>query len=177
MNIVALDLSLTATGVASPAGLGLIESQPGPDDFARLAAIRHEVLVWVDSADLVVIEGYSYGVKRQSHSRAIAELGGVIRMTLHDLGFPWVDVPPASLKKYATGKGNAAKEHVLAAAIRRLGYTGHDHNEADALWLRVMALDYYNLRIPGYPAGHHAVPKAHREALHKVPWPTVARGT
>lgn len=166
MNIVALDLSLTATGVASPAGTGIIESQPGPDPFARLAAIRHEVLVWVDAADLVVLEGYGFGPQRGNAARELAELGGVIRMTLHDLGFAFVDVAPASLKKYATGKGNAAKEHVLAAAIRRLGYAGHNHNEADALWLRVMALDYYGVsdRVP-------PMPKAHRAALEKVPWP------
>ena len=41
-------------------------------------------------------------------------------------------VPVATIKRHATGKGNAGKEMVIAA-IRALGYTPADDNEADAL--------------------------------------------
>ncbi len=170
MNLAALDLSLTATGWARDGAVGVI-SPPGRvgKGTARLAWLRETLLERVDGADLVVIEGYSF------HSRgrgtiARAELGGVIRLALHDRRIPWVEVSPSSLKRYATGKGNSPKEAVLASAIRRLGYPGHSDDEADALWLLAMARDHYGL--PGAPA----MPKAHREALEGVDWPEVPVG-
>lgn len=179
MKITALDLSLTATGYAigssedptawrwKPEQLGTIATADHRG-MHRLDLIRRRVLELVDGADVVVLEGYAYGSKRQSHTRAIAELGGVIRMTLYDLGFPYVEVPPASLKKYATGKGNAGKSDVLVEAVKRLEYNGSDHNEADALWLLEMALDEYGI-IEG------CVPQTHREALEKVEWPALTK--
>lgn len=167
MNILALDLSLTSTGWARYAGgafeQGLLEPN-GRRGYDRLGWIRAEVLGLAAGADLVVIEGYSYGSK----GRAIldqAELGAVVRMALRDLGYTWVEVPPAVLKKYATGRGNAGKEEVLVEAVRRLGYGGARNDEADALWLLEMALDHYGLR------SESRVPKAQREALFKVQWP------
>jgi hypothetical protein len=44
-------------------------------------------------------------------------------------------VHSATLKKYATGKGNAKKPDMLRAAQTKLLYEGTDDNEADALWL------------------------------------------
>jgi len=46
---------------------------------------------------------------------------------------------PAEIKKFATGKGNAKKEIVFAAAQERWP-TISDHNEADARWLLEMVL-------------------------------------
>lgn len=178
MRVVGLDLSLTATGVAAEDGpLVLSTSLRGME---RLAWLQEEV--WITSStcltdgcscdgyhppDLVVLEGYAYGRLNQGHQ--LGELGGAVRLTLHREGVPFVDVPPACLKKYATGRGNAGKEEVLAAAIRRLSYGGHDHNEADALWLRAMAVDHYD--CGGEPC---LVPASHRQALQKVEWPELA---
>lgn len=180
MNILALDLSLTSTGWAAhypgTPGEWLPWSASGTLDpgsrrgYDRLDWIRGAVLELAargPGADLVVIEGYAFGSPRQSYSREIAELGGIIRMALRDLGYRWVDVPPASLKKYAAGKGNAGKELVLVEAVKRLGYGGSSNDEADALWLLEMALDHYGLTEP-------RVPKAQREALAKVEWPSIS---
>ena len=43
-------------------------------------------------------------------------------------------VPVGTIKKHATGKGNAGKEAVIAA-MRAKGYPVNDDNEADALAL------------------------------------------
>lgn len=165
----AFDLSLTATGYSMEGLLGDVLSPPRGSDrgMPRLAWIRDQVLDLSVDADVVVLEGYAMGSKRQSHTRAIGELGGVVRLALFERGTPYVEVPPATLKKLATGRGNAPKEEVLAAAIRRLGYGGHDNNEADALWLRTAALIHYGL--PDAPE----LPKMQREALGKVEWPEV----
>lgn len=164
MNIVGLDLSLSATGIATVTGVEVL-SPPNLSGCERLGWLREEVIdraiVGFGNVDLVVIEGYAYGRANQAHQ--LGELGGVIRLALYDAGIPFVDVPPAVLKKYATGRGNAGKAEVLASAIRRLGYEGHDDNEADALWLREMGVGHYG--------GRSLVPESHRTALDKVDWP------
>ena len=47
---------------------------------------------------------------------------------------PYQGVPVGTIKKYATGKGNASKEKMIEVA-RRAGYEPEDDNEADALML------------------------------------------
>lgn len=46
-----------------------------------------------------------------------------------------VGVPVGTVKKHATGKGNAPKEAMIAAAEARWGVTMSSDNEADALWV------------------------------------------
>ena len=47
---------------------------------------------------------------------------------------PYQGVPVGTIKKHATGKGNASKDDVLSA-MRALGHAPADDNEADALAL------------------------------------------
>jgi len=47
---------------------------------------------------------------------------------------PYQGVPVGTIKKHATGKGNAGKAAMIAAAQAR-GFQPHDDNEADALAL------------------------------------------
>ncbi|OSM07370.1 putative bacteriophage-like protein [Magnetofaba australis IT-1] len=49
-------------------------------------------------------------------------------------GVPYQGVPVGTIKKHATGKGNASKAQVIHA-MKRLGHTPADDNEADALAL------------------------------------------
>ena len=44
-----------------------------------------------------------------------------------------------TLKKYATGRGNAKKHEIIAAA-RKLGFDPRDDNEADAIFIRQFAM-------------------------------------
>lgn len=168
MNVLALDLSLTATGWAFRDMVnGGVErsgvlSTPKLSGIPRLRHVRELVLGLALDAQLIVIEGYAYGAKGNAILN-IAELGGVIRVALTDHGHEYVEVPPASLKMFATGKGNVGKDEMLAAAIRRLGYSGHDHNEADALWLLQMACCARGLEL--------ASNEAQRRALAKITWP------
>lgn len=167
MRVLALDLSLTSTGVACPHGDTMRWVPPkGITGMERLDWARGCLAdtLAVHDTDVVVIEGYSFGTARQaSHAHALGELGGTVRLMLWQTSVPYVDVPPASLKKYATGKGNAKKELVLVEAVKRLGYEGSSNDEADALWLRAMALDAY-----GEPVV--AMPQINRSAIDAVPW-------
>ena len=51
---------------------------------------------------------------------------------------PYQGVPVGTIKKHATGKGNAGKDAMIAAAITR-GFTPADDNEADAIALLAWA--------------------------------------
>ena len=53
---------------------------------------------------------------------------------------PYQGVPVGTIKKHATGKGNAGKEEVIAA-MRAKGHPVTDDNEADALALLHWAID------------------------------------
>lgn len=168
--IVAFDLSLTRTGwaryttVLDEATITVGTITPKSTGMPRLAEIRQQVLDLAEAASLVLVEGYSYGSKGSAVVN-IGELGGVVRLALFEAGHIVTEVPPSCLKKYATGRGNCGKDEVLAAAIRRLWYQGHDHNESDARWLLEMALAWQ-----GRPEAV-AVPAVHREGLAKVRWP------
>lgn len=177
MNVVGLDLSLTATGVATERGTEALRTDLRGCE--RLAWLRDAVMAhctpvdnglvfpdWEMEATLVVLEDYAYSRSNQAHQ--IGESHGVIRLAFHEAGIPVALVAPTARAKYATGKGNAGKAEVLAAAIRRLGYDGHDDNEADALWLRQMAIDHYGLTEPSAP-----MPAVNRAALDNVDWPEI----
>ena len=84
------------------------------------------------------------GTVRMSQSASVlGELSGVVKMTLLEHAprparYP-IQVPPATLKKYITDKGNATKAEVMAAVSSRLGTNIEDDNAADALVLAYIA--------------------------------------
>ena len=53
---------------------------------------------------------------------------------------PYQGVPVGTIKKHATGKGNASKDEMVAS-VRSLGHTPADDNEADALALLYWAIE------------------------------------
>lgn len=158
--VMGLDLSLTASGIATPHGKRgqIITRSTG---MPRLATIRDAVLETARDAHLVAIEGYAFG--RPNQAAHLGELGGVVRLALHEAGISYVDIPPASAKKYATGRGNATKPDMRMALFQRAGIDERDDNAVDAWWLRAMALDHL-----GHPLVE--LPAVNRSALAKVAW-------
>ena len=179
MRLAAFDLSLTATGWArniepapalgSPWEHGLISSKfRGPK---RLWDILSKVMRVAAGCDVVLIEGYAFSKGYQAHQAG--ELGGVVRLGFFQAGVPLVVIPPAKLKKFASGKGGHKKGEtkivMVGEAIRRLGYEGNSHDIADALWLLQMGLHHYQL------PGAVPLPKLNLQAIHTdVDWPTIA---
>lgn len=137
--ILALDLSLTCTGATILRRDGLmnlwtISTRPGPLG-ARLRFIYNEIqdVIRLHPVELLVIEGPSYGSKQGLLSAG--EVRATFELAVWHYQLPVLEVPPGTLKQYATGRGSAPKAEVVAEAIRRLGYSGHDDNVADAMWL------------------------------------------
>jgi Holliday junction resolvasome RuvABC endonuclease subunit len=163
--VVGLDLSLTSTGYACVTAIGRHAERiqrPQYKGTERLRSIRDAIVHRVEGTQpaLVVLEDYSFG-SRNSHAHALGELGGVVRLALDELGARWVALPPSTLKKYATGRGNADKGLMLTEAVRRLGYTGSSNDEADALWLACAGH-----QLLGHPVVD--VPKTNAAALDSV---------
>ena len=182
MTIIGLDLSLGSTGLAvrDDAGKitthriqskpkatgplvktkrGMTASQTYEDKLTRFMLIGHRVAQLVPDGSTVYVEGPSYGSPGSS-SHDIAGNWWLVLQRLDEKNCDVVVVPPATLKTYATGKGNTDKDNVLAAVIRRyldLGITGND--VADAVTLMAIGC-----RIAGAPLEDN-LPATHLRAL------------
>lgn len=151
MKIVGIDPSLTGTGIAvidgdirtyyaTNTGTTVVNGdiktytiRSKQRGAKRLIEIRDTIQKEIADADLVVIENYAYCRANQAHQ--IGELGGIIRVLLTESGVKWTTVAPAQLKKFATGKGNTKKEHILQQAYKRWGVECRTSDEADAFVL------------------------------------------
>lgn len=148
MNIVALDLSLTETGWAGNDGYGTWPSKRlrGHERLDFIMANLEDILPRPTHA--VFIEGFSFGSK----GRAIYEIGGLGYLVRHQLwkwGVPYCEVPPSTLKKWATSNGRATKFDMIDGA-RMNGYVGKNDNEADAYLLWQMGLALLTGKAPEY---------------------------
>jgi Holliday junction resolvasome RuvABC endonuclease subunit len=172
-RVLGLDLSLTGTGICrvGAAGVELLRT-------VRCGKLTgHTRLAWILDAigdaqrdqhlDLVVIEGPSYGSQggQQGHHER-AGLWWLVTHGLHARGRSYAVVAPKARAKYATGNGNDGKKAVVAHVRDRYGHLAeiHNDNEADALVLAHMGIDYLG--------GHLTdVPELNRRALDRADWP------
>lgn len=143
MIVVGLDLSTRSCGVARHDGrLVTIKPRAGAEDPARRldeieTGVGHHIH---PRCELAVIEGYGAGSVRGMTIAKLGEVAGVVKLRLFRMGVPFTLVPPSSLKKFATGKGNASKDLMVAACVAAGGCPSND-DEADAFWLRRYGLE------------------------------------
>ena len=161
--IIGVDLSLTATGIALAAGGTTIRTDAAHPIESRLQAIRNRVSELAAHAELVVIEDF---VTRSPAASTLGMMHGIVRVRLREDGHPFVLVPPATLKKYVTGKGNAKKDDMRMAIYQRFGLDFSDNNQADAFGLMALGLDAY-----GHPLAD--MPAVNRGVLEKIEWPAL----
>jgi Holliday junction resolvasome RuvABC endonuclease subunit len=60
---------------------------------------------------------------------------GQIAAVCEDKLVPFSGIPVSTAKRSATGRGNASKDDMIAAANNRWSISVEDDNEADALWI------------------------------------------
>lgn len=165
-HVIGLDLSLTGTGLAAA---GRVEVSPNlgpsttlPGRWARIDATRSWVVNRLHGTNpLIVVEGASYNSKGgQSHERA--GLWWAVVGRCFELDLDVVEVPPATLKKFATGRGNASKPDMRLAWYKRAGVDLADDNAVDAAWLCQIGL-----HLTGRPDAI-VLPKAHTDALQRL---------
>lgn len=83
-------------------------------------------------------------VRRHMGTDAAHVYGGilaVLQAKCEERGVAYMSVPVGTIKKRATGKGNAAKDAIVEAASAAFGEPIIDDNHADALWLLQVAID------------------------------------
>lgn len=164
-RLIGLDLSLTSTGYSVGGSTGSITSKL--TDAPRLREIRDSLLRVIQENDVsyAAIEGYAFSA-RNSQAHKIGELGGVVRLMLFENGIPYVEIPPTSRAKFATGRGNAAKSEVISAVSARTGliWSGKSaDDECDAWLLEEMSLHAVGVGVYDWPASHLA-------ALSNINW-------
>lgn len=79
------------------------------------------------------IEGYAFGSQM---SNMLGELGGMVKLTLRGFGIYPLIIPPTTLKKYVTGKGQGiSKSQIMLHAYKKWGVEFSDDNAADSFAL------------------------------------------
>lgn len=170
-DVIGLDLSITATGLCRVDGTTCTVG--GKSDLCdwRIKLIADAVReAHYDQTDwryhpLAVIEDLAvHGPGGGLHA---AQVMGAVKLTLMAKGTPYLLVPPSSLKKYATGKGNATKADMAVALYKRAGLELANDNEVDAWWLRALGL-----HMLGHPIVE--LPTVNLSALDKLTLPEMA---
>lgn len=146
--ILALDLG-TTTGWAMRLADGVVVSgtmefrsgryEGGGMRFLRFRSWLDHLLDGAKTIDLIHFEE----VRRHAGTDAAHIYGGFLAHLsawCELKHIPYQGVPVGTIKRHATGKGNAAKDAVIAA-MRSKGFNPEDDNEADALAILTWAID------------------------------------
>ena len=185
--IVAVDLSLTSTGLAiwRPGEALELQTINGKttSGMERVAMIcRHIWALTRDPNVLVMLEGYAYS-RTNGKFLDLAELRGILMYPLWCQSMLTMTISPTALKKYATGRGSTGKDKdtgeviptdktaVTMAARARYGHlvTIRNDDEADALVLAAMALHKYGAPLAPVPKANAAAIEG--TAKEPIKWP------
>lgn len=182
LRVVGLDLSLTSTGMSDGQTHHAVQTSTDACLEARLDLIVQtamDFVFWAPAqrhqwtADLVVIEGASYGSKG-SGVEQLSALRLMVRHRLWRRRIPFALVAPSTLKAYTTGNGHASKQEMVSAVDAR--YRAHladvkvkdgRYDRADALALAAMGYDHVGQALPSYVVNSDP----HRDSLASVKWP------
>lgn len=166
-RVIGLDVSLTCTGVAGEGWTATIRPRTGVRGHPRLAFIVEQVTDHIRGADLVVIEGPSFGGGVAHRHEDLAGLRVMVRHACWRRGIPYAVVPPSCRALYATGKGSGSKGAVRDSVRDRYGIECDGpgrYDQADAYTLLAMGLHHL-----GWPLA--VVPDTHRRGLDGCQWP------
>ena len=181
MTTIGIDPSLTRTAVAILHDDGSVTIRQKATTGRAGASVKDRALRLTDIASWIfddifekyadggpwAIEGPSIGSKNAAAAHDRSGLWWLIVdfVASGGHGLPIV-VPPTVRAKYATGKGNAGKDEVLAAVVRRYDNAPvENHDQADAFVIAMIAA-----RLSGSPLDD-PMPKTHLSALDKLELP------
>lgn len=148
--IAAIDPSLTSTGVcygtdSDDFAVTCCQSKPRGktvlDRVQRYEGLVEKIvrIMSVVKPAMIFIEEYAYS-KNMGGQMYLGEFGGILRWNLVDYTPHVYEVTASALKKFATGKGNAPKDIVMAHVQKNWGQLFQNNDEADAFVLYKMAL-------------------------------------
>lgn len=155
MRVLGLDLSLRSTGyvlldedqvvwhgVVGSETLRETERLQMFDDWIRNTIVETQSLGMgrKPAFDHVGIEGYSYGSPQgKTHAFAIGELGGVVKLAIHQAGIPIHVIASGTWKKVLCGNGSLDKKNAAVEIYKRYGVEYRSQDTLDA-WAVAMCL-------------------------------------
>jgi len=149
-TFVGVDQALRKIGVAVIQGGGvalmkLILPPPHLRSTERMLYLREALqhaLEPFPEADGAALEGQSYGSAGQLDQ--LGRIGGIVELLLADLyGKPPLVVPPATLKKFVTGSGQATKSLMMRATKVYWDVETDQDDLCDAHGLARLASEFY----------------------------------
>jgi crossover junction endodeoxyribonuclease RuvC len=144
MIVWGLDLSTKRIGIADGSGQCVsVRAHAGADDpYRRLHELTRELSAVFrrrpPRPDLVVLEDYSLNSPGRIALVRLGEIGGIVRTWLWENDVAFRLVPPTSIKKFATGNGNADKPLMISCAVQMGARASVNEDEADAWHARRM---------------------------------------
>jgi len=105
---------------------------------ARMVDIIDQVIEQMEFGDKVAIEGFSYGSTGRSVDLQYG-IGWGIRTSLYKDNIDYLEVAPAAVKKFASGKGNTKKDELAVHIYKRWGFEDKSDNIRDAFVLAQIA--------------------------------------
>ncbi len=140
MRILSLDIA-THTGWCTETAYGTWDLSIKRDESSGMRILRFKAklreILELEKIEMVVFER-SQG-QHQSAVIVQSELHGVLKLVLEEANIPYRAYSPSEIKKFATGKGNANKADMIAAAQSKYRYPGTSDNEADAIHMYHLA--------------------------------------
>lgn len=101
---------------------------------------------------MVVFEGYSFGSNNKRE--LLGEVGYVVKSQFFEISdedntfIPCIIIPPTSLKKFVTGRGNGVdKKEMHEIVTKKWGAKTQNHDESDSYALAVIARNIYEIAM------------------------------
>lgn len=164
-RIVGLDLSIRNTGISirtqehhTSVTMAVGKVSPENPYYLAHAQFAVDLCKRLQENDLAVIELPVVGHK--SAVNALYSLASMVRLGVYrKTGLLPIDVHPMTLKRFATGTGNAKKEMVLMEVYKRWGMSFATNDEADAFVCAVIGTMIVNGAEPSNEAQRKSLAK------------------
>lgn len=147
INILAIDQASNC-GWAITSGLyGVWDFNTRKDESLGMKWLRFRAKL-EEVCKLEKISIIAYERPAGQHANSVihsAKMVGILEAFCEENDIDYRSYSASEVKKHATGKGNAGKPAMIAAAQEKLGYEGKDDNEADALWILDLTKKTLNL--------------------------------